>query len=609
MRRIVLATSLAVAALPAHSQTPGRFSWQTVEDRIKSVQQVSTFGPDFAGDRVDHKNGSLSFNVADLSISGNGSLDVAFSRSYAVRNRKDTVTDEMLADWSVDLPNISGVFTKDWIAPGSSPGNRCSNTAMPPLPTGGYLYTDYWQGLDISFPGGGSDTLQAAEPGIQKPATGLSYPWVAESGRVHVSCLATIKNGTGEGFLAVMPDGTRIWYDWMAQYHETSMKGNQVVVTTPLDPIYWLQERRRNVLYATRVEDRFGNYLTYTYSNPWNAPGKLTRIQGSDGRQIDVSYSGSHISSITDGTRAWTYGYVTTAAGRKSLSSVGLPDGSSWSLGLSALTDAEIRYNESGFDEPLRTCTLVETPVNYAAVFTGTVGHPAGAVATYAFNIQEHGKSNVPVDCSRVTTTPVGAPLGAGNNTNDDLNAFSISANSLTLIQKQVSGPGLATATWNYSYVPGISVHRYPGTTRNYPVCVLSVLQCSAPPCTNDSCAGSSKTTVTGPDGTWARYTYGNSYGYNEGLLLKVEEGQSESVILRTTDYTYDLTLGASAKPYPLWYGSSSKLAGDGFQQTIQRPMERKRVVQQGATFVYQVDSFDNFARPTQATRSSQQVP
>lgn len=608
MKHALIVVLMASLALPAMAQAPGKFAWQTVEDRMKSVSQVSTLGPDVAGDRVDHKNGSVSFNVTDVSIPGNGSLDVAITRSYTVMNRKYTATDEMLSDWAIELPHISGVFAKDWIAPGAASGNRCSNTSLPPLPYGGYLYTDYWQGIDIRLPDGNSDSLQVANASIQKPTTGLTYPWVAQLGTVHVSCLSSIKNGTGEGFLAIMPDGTRVWYDWMAQYFQVEMKGNEVNVSSPLDPWYRPQPLRRNVLYATRVEDRFGNYVSYTYTNAWNAPGRLTRIQSSDGRQIDVSYAGSTVSSISDGTRTWTYGYATTPAGRKSLSVVGLPDGSTWEIGLSALTDAEIHYNDAAFNEPLRTCTLVEMPLNYAATFTGTVKHPAGALASYTFNIQEHGKSNVPVNCSRVTTTPVGAPPGSGNNTNDDLNAHSISANSLTLIQKQISGAGITTATWSYSYAPGISVHRYPGTTRNYPVCVLSALQCRTPPCVSDSCAGSSKTTVLGP-GTWARYTYGNSFGYNEGLLLKVEEGGSETNILRTTVYKYDLTLGSVTKPYPASYGGATKLAGDGFQQGVQRPLERQEVTQQATRFVRNIDSFDYFANPTQTTKSSQPSP
>ena len=37
--------------------------------------------------------------------------------------------------------------------------------------------------------------------------------------------------------------------------------------------------------------------------------------------------------------------------------------------------------------------------------------------------------------------------------------------------------------------------------------------------------AGSTRTTVSGPDGEWVRYHYGNTYRYNEGKLLQVDSG------------------------------------------------------------------------------------
>ena len=84
-------------------------------------------------------------------------------------------------------------------------------------------------------------------------------------------------------------------------------------------------------------------------------------------------------------------------------------------------------------------------------------------------------------------------------------------------MQKQISGAGLTSAEWNYSYVPSASIYMYPGTTIQYPVCDWTNYQCGNRPCSSDICAGTSKTIVTGPGTEWARYTYGNSYRYNEG--------------------------------------------------------------------------------------------
>ncbi|KAF1706777.1 wall associated protein, partial [Pseudoxanthomonas sacheonensis] len=590
----------------ASAQTAGKFAWQETGQRLKASQAVSPLGPDFAGDQVQLSNGALSFSATDVSLPGNDSLPLAFSRSYTVMNRKDYYSEDMLADWSVDLPNINAVHTPDWNAPGASPGSRCSVAAPPALPGGGYTYEDYWQGLNLDLPGSGGDVL-VAKPAIAKPSSGGPYPWVTGDGKTHIACLSTVLNATGEGFIATTADGTRYWFNWMAQYRMPDMKGNMLDVNG--HPVYAYQTRRKNALYATRVEDRFGNWVTYTYSNAWNAPARMTGMQASDGRQLTVSYSGSFVSSVSDGTRSWNYAYADTSSGRKTLSSVTLPDGSAWNIGFAEFTNAEIKYNEAPTGEILRSCTNPETPLNASLAPVGTLKHPAGALGTFTVNIQKHGRSNVPVSCGHVTTYPVGAPAGSGNNTTDDVNLWANSDNSFTLLKKGVSGPGLAAAEWNYSYVPGISSYRYPGTTIMYPVCNWSAYNCALPHCTSDSCAGSSKTTVTGPNGKWIRYTYGNSYRYNEGKLLKVEEGTGETAVLRTVENAYDLS-GAD-QAYPASYGSSLKPGGDGFTAEYHRPLLQAVTSQDGATFSSSVDlcgavrCFDAFAQQTSATKSS----
>jgi YD repeat-containing protein len=50
---------------------------------------------------------------------------------------------------------------------------------------------------------------------------------------------------------------------------------------------------------VSRIEDRFGNFVTYTY-----AGNRLTAITASDGRSITLSYNANgHVTSASDGTR------------------------------------------------------------------------------------------------------------------------------------------------------------------------------------------------------------------------------------------------------------------------------------------------------------------
>ncbi len=84
---------------------------------------------------------------------------------------------------------------------------------------------------------------------------------------------------------------------------------------------------------VSRVEDRFGNWLTYAYSGDL-----VTDIRASDGRHVAIAYvdGGPRISSITvdggaAGSRTWTYTYTKSTANIVySLTTVTQPDGSAW---------------------------------------------------------------------------------------------------------------------------------------------------------------------------------------------------------------------------------------------------------------------------------------
>lgn len=58
----------------------------------------------------------------------------------------------------------------------------------------------------------------------------------------------------------------------MAQNLEPELTGSTTHIVTPwhnrqVVHVKELQARRRSTLYATRVEDRFGNSVEYTYAN------------------------------------------------------------------------------------------------------------------------------------------------------------------------------------------------------------------------------------------------------------------------------------------------------------------------------------------------------
>lgn len=566
------------------------YPWDEYDKRIGSARQVAKLGSDLLGEQVNLANGALSFAMTDVDIPGNDRLAVKFSRSYSVENQYERGTSFMLADWDLDVPSISAVFAPNWESrvPGN-PGRRCSapaNQILPPTPAGDINLWDFWQGNSLNIPGGGE--LLHVRSGAVMPSSGGPYYWMT-TGQVYVSCLATIKNGTGEGFLATTPDGTKYWFDWMAQYHEPFMSsefGGPSVA------------RRKNVLYATRVEDRFGNTVVYDYTNAWNAPGRLTGITSSDGRSLDITYNAhGHVASVSDGTRTWLYQYVAVGS-RRSLSAVVQPDASRWVIGFSSFTSAEIHYPIGTQLEPARDCFLrLMGPFGPTQV-SGTIQHPSGATGTFHVNWLTHGRSNVPIACHHYNWG------GSGSDTNDDVNAWTISYEAYSLVRKVLSGPGVVTAEWNYTYTPNISFAFYPGGSMMVPCPAGST--CGEPLCTSPACARSSETRIVGPNNELTTYFHGNSFRYNEGKLLRVEQGSVSEPLMTVKTHSYDLTMAPQV--YPERFGISLRERFDGFTSEFHRPLLSTATVQQGRKFERINDEFDNLARPTKVIRRSESV-
>jgi YD repeat-containing protein len=599
----LLASALCLAESAVAQTSVSNFVWEEFPDRISKTEKISPLGPDLFGDNVRLANGELGFEITDISLPGNNALEVKLTRTYEVVSRKTYTPDAMLADWQIKVPNISGSYATDWgTGAGASAPGRCTANWLPV----DQLYFDtreFWNGLSVSIPGGGGEMLRTAT-GVTQPQDGQTYPWTT-SNQIFFACLPSIQNAGGEGFMAITPDGTRYWFDWLAQTAEPTLKKYQNYYDDGSEPQpqpWRFLQRRKNLLLATKVQDRFGNTVQYTYTNAWNATPRLTAITASDGRQLTLTYDGDNVSSITDGTRQWQYLYNNSTA-RRSLSSVALPDGSQWSINFTDFTRAVLKYAEVMSPEPgemFRNCIENEIPTPYPSEFiTGTMVHPSGATGRFTVTSLEHGRSHVPLNCRNIDYTP-----GFGNNPNDDVNTYAISGYSLTLTEKAISGPGLPTLRWQYAYTPNIGFDRYPGQTDADQVCPLgSAAACAAPPCTNENCAQSSITTVTGPGGEWIRYSHGNTYRYNEGKLLKIDVGTGPSDIQRSTSYRYDLI--STGQNYPARYGTSVQFSGEGWASEYHRPQLETNITQQGTVFSSASSELDYFARPHRVARYS----
>ncbi len=320
---------------------------------------ITWLGPDLFGDKVNLFNGALEFEQTDTQLPGNNALAVAISRRYSVGRSWDVRG--QFGDWDLETPRIGGTFSRlGWVTT-SGGVNRCSGFSAPPLVTSGAAFSesDYWQGTSITLPGQGSqEVLRRAADFPWKPTDGRVYPLVTR-GNWQVDCLPSIQNGSGEGFIAITPDGVRYRFDWMATRMQTGVKKSGSSIA-----------RYDHFLMATEVSDRFGNWVRYSYEPA--SPLLLRRIESSDERVILVGNAGGRAVSVNHGARIVNYGYGAVG----NLRTVHQPGGSRWTFNLGGMT----AINLSDMGEGAYCDFPGGLPPDDLG---GTMTHPSGATGTF----------------------------------------------------------------------------------------------------------------------------------------------------------------------------------------------------------------------------------
>ena len=579
---------------------------------------AGALGPDLFGDQVNMQNGALSFSVTDASIPGNSKLPVAFTRTLTVSDRDGyNVNDLPLGDWDIDVPRISGTYATTWAA------KRCSDTSGPGTVFAGatpYQSSDYWQGLQASMPGGGE--LMVADQGAPAPTQDGPWLWMT-AGMTYFSCVpaSPLSNSAGsESFLAITANGTKYWFDHFAQFYTPPLSSPaQSTNAGTIQPL----ARRLNVLYPTKVRDRFGNEVVYTYANSQFSPVRLTGIVSNDERselaggpqqrRITIGYvPGTNlIQTVTvsvTGTanRVWTYAYLNQNGSKPTLYQVTLPDATKWTLNTQWFSNATILYDST---PEANNCDRGPGVLSGTGVVVSVIGsmiHPSGATGEFEVTPQRHGRSNVPKLCYNITVP---------NTRSDDIAVFPKTSTSYSLVRKSINGPALAPMTWTYSYSAGFGSwdqQRFPGAPPDSDICNYNIpfqkpRDCNLSLCNADSCAGTAATTITGPGtGTntdWQRYTFGNSFRYNEGKLLKVERGSSTGNIVQTDATTYELARSGQVFKTPI--ARSLRARGDGYTSEQIRPEKSRVTTLNGGNFSWAAQSFDAYARPVQVARFS----
>ena len=522
--------------------------------KIRASEMLQPLSSDLFGDSINLSSGSTEFVVTDIDIPGNAALPVRLQRRLAIQSFKEKTPLGGFGGWDIEVPYVHGTFdaTYKWNEGGNGLTTRCSGAYYPKVTTPFRLH-EMWSGTFAHLPGQGDQEMLyigGAAPN-PKPVNGGTYYW-GTRGDMRLSCLDATANGyPGQGFVGLDSAGNRYFFNVGIEREAGVLEagGNA-------------KARQVNIyLMASRVEDRYGNWVAYDY-----AGDRLTGIRGSDGRAISLAYSGNQIASASANGRTWSYSYAGSdqSAGFARwprLEAVVQPDGSrmTYGYGWSASSGGGGLYPE--YESWDGSDYLCQKPSAGASTFSLTATHPAGAQAQFDFAFMRFNRTGVkPIDCANYGGRYVQRP--------------SASYDQYSITRKVLSGPGLTTQVWSYErggYDPGI--------------------------------ANTAVSTVVEPDGTRRHNVFGIKVDENEGQLLQVAVRASDGQIVQVSSNSYVTAAEAPSQPFPDSHGLIS--AADAAFASQIRPLKSTTLSQDGDTFSTQVTQFDVFARALAESESN----
>lgn len=494
--------------------------------RLGVTTQITPETSAIFGEQVSLSTGAVGFSQTDLTLPGNFDLPINITRTSLDPKARHNGTREF-GLWNLDLPYISTTLIKSSdpgaIYSGSwGEGKACSGLITPAsyhsiansLPP-----WEFWNGDTLHIPGKGDSAING---------TGTYPNWgKTTKNNWKIDCLKSSDNPEGyEGYIVTTDDGTIYTFSQLRL-----LSGKTIKKRWTNDSIFdrdgQCKERCDDFnqfhafMMATKVQDRFGNWIKYHYSDPDSSTGPkrlLTKITASDNRLVDFTYDDNKISKIKTNGRAWTYNYNEniTEPAVDYLTSITLPDARQWLFsGYSMALSTDNIPNDSAGDpkDPESYCIAMPR------VNTFRMTHPSGIAGHFETANSRMGRTNVP-------KLPIGEALADGT-----INTYAIQRcfNVLALKTKTLTHPGGKVSQWHYGY------SQNKGSFVNEPIFAIDDLASAKLPITTVADNGFSEddlrsTTVMAPDGSKSVHYFVRRFDWLEGAEVYTDNFDTDGI-------------------------------------------------------------------------------
>lgn len=547
--------------------------YQEYSQRLRSAQEVSPLSSEVFGEKINLHDGQTSFVNVDIDVPGTGPA-VQLRRRLAI-TRVDSFERIYggFGNWDIEVPHITAT-----VAGSTTWTSRC-NTPFLPSPSPGFWLQDIWSGLTVNIPDGVSSELYylPGTPSLEYPTgDGYTYRWTTNDYSV-IRCTGA---SSDEAFLLTTPEGTKYTFNVFTQRDLSTLRA-----TSPSPPGFVQQTRRRVFMLASRVEDRYGNRVEYSYNengHPYLIRGYLSGETAVD-REIQITYTGmgviERVQTATAHGRSWGYEYSDTL-----LQYVTPPYDADlptpkprWSYAY----DGSRLIVPAVWDGTNVNCT---NPPEDSGNYTVTIDHPSGAKGVFVFEYHRLARSGVPLINACESYSVSGIP-------NYKLLIPNF-ADNFALESKTITGTGLSSMAWTYNYdFTGVGPQSLCGGS-------------GGPTCASQP--SERRVRVTEPDGSRKTYRFGIKYQENFGRLLGTETrtpalpGPEEVLAATTTTY-----FSGTPSPFRDRYGARNGVDDDVHHRI--RPVVSQSETRSGMTYTASTLStqFDRFARPLVVTRAS----